>query len=239
MRTHQDEGGAVGIAEYGDRESRWHVEGLLSAASLTHSGLAEAVGRFDGDPAAMMAAAVRTAERAFAELNDCDDIVDEAGETAGSIAYQLRELLAAEAVSEVRAQLDLLDAAVARVRATYQTRALLNRLLGHEEVTALVSPPVTRITKEELPALPSAYRDEAGFEDLMAMAAREDELAPRLRAAHAERIRVVSTHLVRVIRTAAEAGFSDEQSAHDAVDETRRAYELWLECLSERKRDLG
>lgn len=123
------------------------------------------------------------------------------------IADRLSELLAAEAVPDIPVQLDALEAAFARVRGTDATRTLLNRLLGREEELGRRSPTVRRLSSFELPGLPSAYRDETGFEDLMAMAAREEELAPRLRDAHAERLGQAADHLVCVVRQAADAGF--------------------------------
>ncbi|MFE0701405.1 transposase [Streptomyces sp. NPDC058872] len=71
------------------------------------------------------------------------------------------------------------------------------------------------------------------------MAAREDELAPELRRAHAERLGTVAAHLVRVVEQAAAVGFADEVFAEGSVREAHQAYELWARCLEERRRDLG
>ncbi|MFE9562878.1 hypothetical protein ACFYM0_17440 [Streptomyces sp. NPDC006487] len=228
----------MGIATPNGTARQPHTDELAAAVSMTTSQLAQAVGRFDGDKAAMVLAAVRTAERAFTELDACDDVIDEAWKTGRSIADRLSELLAAEAVADIALQLDALEATSARVRGTDATRTLLNRLLGREEEVGQTPPAVPRLTDVDLPDLPSAYRDEAGFEDLMAMAAREEELAPRLRDAHAERLDGVAAHLVSVVRQAAAAGFAERAFAVESVAEARRAYELWLQCLAERRRDL-
>ncbi|WP_327332217.1 hypothetical protein [Streptomyces anulatus] len=225
-------GTPIGTARQG------HTDELAAASSMTASQLAQAVGRFDGDKAAMLLAAVRTAERAFSELDACDDVIDQASETGRMIADRLSELLAAEAVPDIPVQLDALEAAFARVRGTDATRTLLNRLLGREEELGRRSPTVRRLSSFELPGLPSAYRDETGFEDLMAMAAREEELAPRLRDAHAERLGQAADHLVCVVRQAADAGFAEATFAVESIQEARQAYELWLHCLAERRRDL-
>ncbi|RSS58001.1 hypothetical protein EF912_12230 [Streptomyces sp. WAC07061] len=212
---------------------------LVAAVSMTASQLAQAVGRFDGDKAAMVLAAVRTAQRAFSELDACDDVIDRASDTGLDIAGRLRELLAAESVADIPAQLDALEATSAGVRGTAATRALLNRLLALEQEVGPTPPTVGRLSSSELPSLPSAYADDDGFADLMAVAARGEELAPQLRNAHADRLARVADHLVEVVRQAAVTGFAEEAFAEESVREARRAYELWLQCLAERKRDLG
>ncbi|MFE1873720.1 hypothetical protein ACFW9N_22995 [Streptomyces sp. NPDC059496] len=212
---------------------------LVAAVSMTASQLAQAVGRFDGDKAAMVLAAVRTAQRAFSELDACDDVIDGASDSGLDIASRLRELLAAESIADIPAQLDALEAASAGVRGTAATRALLNRLLALEEEAGPTPPTVRRLSSSELPSLPSAYADDDGFADLMAVAARGEELAPQLRHAHADRLARVADHLVGVVRQAAVTGFAEEAFAVESVREARRSYELWLQCLAERKRDLG
>ncbi|MFI0165553.1 hypothetical protein [Streptomyces sp. NPDC017095] len=216
-----------------------HTEELLAAMSMTSPQLAEAIGRFDGDTSAMVTAAIRTAERAFKELDACYDVIDKASETGKAIAAQLGTLLAAEAEEGIGPELDALEAVSGRVRDTDRTRLLLHRVLGQEEAAKRTLPAVRRLAVPDLPGLPSSYTDEAGFDDLMAMAAREEELAPRLREVHAERLRRVAAHLVRVVEQVAATGFADESFARESLQEARRAYELWLQCLAERRRDLG
>ncbi|MFJ4863708.1 hypothetical protein [Streptomyces sp. NPDC088748] len=212
---------------------------LAATASMTASQLAQAVGRFEGDTAAMVVAAVRTAERAFLELDACDDVIDEASESGRRIADRLAELLAAEATDDILVQLDAWEATSARVRATDATRVLLNRILGREDEARQRTPAVRRLLPAELPDLPSAYADETGFEDLIAVAARGEELAPQLREAHAERLGTVTDHLVRVVRECAAAGFAEPGYSIESVHEARRAHALWLQCIAERRRDLG
>ncbi|MEU6049735.1 hypothetical protein ABZ829_04755 [Streptomyces xanthochromogenes] len=216
-----------------------HTDELAAAVSMTVSQLAQAVGRFDGDKAAMVLAAVRTAERAFSELDACDDVIDEASETGRNIADRLAELLAAEAITEIPVELDTLEATSALVRDTDAARTLLNRLLGREEEGARTPQAVRQLSSAGLPGLPSAYTDETGYEDLMAVAARGEELAPQLRKAHIERIGKVADHLVEVVREAAAAGFAERKGADESLREARKTYELWLQCLAERRRDLG
>ncbi|MGW4159209.1 hypothetical protein [Streptomyces sp. NPDC004788] len=216
-----------------------HTEELLVAVSMTSAQLAQAVGRFDGDTPAMVTAAIRTAERAFAELDACYDVIDDASKTGKAIAARLSALLAAEAEEHIGPELDALEAVSTRVRGTDRTRLLLHRVLGREEAAERDLPAVCRLAGSDLPGLPSSYTDEAGFDDLMAMAAREEELAPRLREVHAERLRRVAAHLVRVVEEVAAMCFADEAFAQESVDEARRAHELWLQCLAERRRDLG
>ncbi|WP_435058575.1 hypothetical protein [Streptomyces sp. bgisy060] len=206
---------------------------------MTSAQLARAVGRFDGDTPAMVKAAVHTAGRVFSELDACDDVIDEASETGRRVAERLRTLLAAEATGDVVRELDALEAVSVLVRSTDHTRRLLQRVLGREDPAPRALPAVRRLAGADLPALPSSYADEAGYDDLMAMAAREDELAPELQRAHAERLGTVAAHLVRVVEQAAAVGFADEVFAEESVREAHRAYELWARCLEERRRDLG
>lgn len=70
------------------------------------------------------------------------------------------------------------------------------------------------------------------------MARREEDLAPRLKIVHAERIGRAAEHLVSVVARAAETGFADAAFAHESLSEARRAYVLWQRCLAERNRDL-
>ncbi|MER6782269.1 MULTISPECIES: hypothetical protein [unclassified Streptomyces] len=229
----------MGIATPNGTARQRHTDELAAAVSMTASQLAQAVGRFDGDKDAMVRAAVRTAERAFSELDACDNVIDEASETGRKIADRLAELLAAEAAADIPVQLAALEATSALVRDTDATRTLLNRLLGRDEEITQRPQAVLHLSSADLPGLPSAYTDETGFEDLMAVAARGEELAPRLRDAHAERLDKVADHLVRVVREAAAAGFAERGFAIESVHEARQAYELWLQCLAERRRDLG
>ncbi|MFD7867404.1 hypothetical protein [Streptomyces sp. NPDC059783] len=206
---------------------------------MTSSQLAQAVGRFDGDTPAMVTAAIHTAERAFSELDACDDVIDEASETGQAIADRLSALLPTGAFEDVALELDALEAVSARVRGTNQTRLLLHRVLGREESAKRALPTVHHLAGSDLPSLPSSYTDEVGFDDLMAMAAREEELAPLLRETHTERLGAVAAHLVHVVEQAAAVGFADEVFAQDSVREARHAYELWVQCLKERRRDLS
>ncbi|MFK0256002.1 hypothetical protein [Streptomyces sp. NPDC090445] len=216
------------------------AEESLSAASLTPAQLARAVGRFNGDSADMLTKAVRAAARAFSELDAYDEVIDTASHTGQAVAARLRELLTAEASAGIPAQLDALDAAAGTVRATDGPRALLNRILDLEDTAGDTPPAVRSLTWLDLPALPSAYGDEeAPLDNLLAFAARGEELQPRLREAHRARTEQVAAHLVGVVRQAAEAGFADEGFARASLHEARRAYALWLRCLEERRRDLG
>ncbi|MBM7057824.1 hypothetical protein [Streptomyces durocortorensis] len=216
-----------------------HAEDLLAAVSMTSSQFAQAIGRFDGDTPAMVTAAIHTAGRAFSELDACNDVIDDASETGRAIADRLCALLSTGAVEDVALELEALEAVSARVRGTDQTRLLLHRVLGREASAKRALPGVRHLSGADLPYLPSSYQDEQGFDDLVAMAAREDELAPRLREAHAERLDKVAAHLVRVVEQAAAVGFADEVFAQESVREARHAYELWVQCLKERGRDLG
>ncbi|MFE1550718.1 hypothetical protein [Streptomyces sp. NPDC058718] len=216
-----------------------HTEEPLTAISMTSSQIAEMIGGFEGDTQAMVTAAIHTAGRAFSELDACDDVIDGASEAGRAIADRLGALLAAEADEDVASELDALEAVCARVRDTDRTRVLLNRILGREEPAKRALPAVRHLAGADLPELPSSYSDEAGFDDFVAMAAREQELAPQLRETHAKRLGEVAAHLVRVVEHAAAVGFADEAFARESVREARQAHRLWQRCLAERTRQLG
>ncbi|MGW4850523.1 hypothetical protein ACWEPZ_04735 [Streptomyces sp. NPDC004288] len=216
-----------------------HAEEPLTSISITPSHIAEVIGGFEGDAQAMVTAAIHTAGRAFSELDACDDVIDGASEAGRAIADRLNARLAAEADEDVASELDALEAVCARVRDTDRTRVLLNRILGREEPAKRALPAVRHLAGVDLPELPSSYSDEAGFDDFVAMAAREEELAPQLRETHAKRLGEVAAHLVHVVEQAAAVGFADEAFARESVREARQAHRLWQRCLAERSRQLG
>lgn len=221
------------------------IEDLLAAVPISIGELRRAVGRFETDTAGMVEASIRTAERALAELDACAALIDNAGEQGQRSADLIRELAAKEAVGQVAAELDMLDAVAGRVWESAPLRRLLNSVLGRDAGGAPdgegdgVAPGVRTLVEAELPALPSAYDDGDAFDDLMALAARGVELAPRLELAHAERISRVAAHLVSVVEGAAKSGFAQEGFARASLSEARRAWALWERCLGERRRDLG
>jgi len=206
---------------------------------MSASELMQAVGRFDGDLTEMVRASVRTAERAFAELDACDDVIDQASETARNAATRLRALLSAESAAGIPTELENLETIAAQVRGTDETRRLLNHVLGREDRDARTPATVVRLTAAGLPPLPSAYAEDDDYTDLIAMAGREEQLRPRLEQAHARRIGLVAVHLVAVVELAAATGFAEERSAGEALREAWSSYELWQRCLAERYRDLG
>lgn len=215
------------------------AESLPTALGMSVSELVQAVGGFECDPAEMVRASVRTAERAFAELDACDDVIDKASEAGGKIADRLRVHLSAESVADVRAEFEELERIAARVRSTDETRRLLNRVLGKEEQDAFTPAVVVRLTPDDLPRLPSAYAEADDYTDLLAVAGREEQLRPQLELAHANRIARVATHLVTVVEQVAAAGFADSRFAAESLLEAQRSHALWQTCLAESRRDLS
>ncbi|MER5575676.1 hypothetical protein [Streptomyces massasporeus] len=217
------------------------IEDLLEAVPITVAELRGAVGLFDEDTAGMLRASVDTAERAFAELNACDRVIDEAGARGEDAAAHLRHLLIREAREEVAAELTALDVIAGEVRQSVATLRLLNRILGREAALEDDTPPtdVSRLREIDLRSVPSTYGDDAEYEDLLAMADRGAELAPQLQKAHRERVSAVAEHLVTVVQQAARTGFADERFAQESLREARAAHALWLRCLDQRQHDLG
>jgi hypothetical protein len=165
-------------------------------------------------------------------------VINEAGLGGEKIAAELRALLTGEAAEGVAGQLDSLDATVANVRRAMARFRLMSGVLGRDVEMESVPSAVPHLTEADLPALPSAYR-EGEFDDLVAIATRETELAPHLEAAHQERVSRIAAHLVAVVRQAAASGFADEQLSREALREARHCFALWQRCLTERRRDLG
>ncbi|MEU1803018.1 hypothetical protein [Streptomyces sp. NPDC019937] len=218
---------------------RPRIEDLLSAVPISVSEVRQAVGGFEGGTADMVLASIRAAERAFAELDRCDAVIDRAAEKGAAAADRLQRLLEAEDQESIPGELAGLEAVAGEVRSGAETRRLMNRALGRDEAAEWAGEGVARLTVGELPVVPSLYDDDTDYADLMAMAGREEELKPRLRAVHDERIGRVATHLVAVVRQAAKSGFAHGEFARESLREAGRAYGLWGRCLAERKRDLG
>ncbi|MFD8538983.1 hypothetical protein [Streptomyces rubrogriseus] len=215
------------------------AESLPTALGMSVSELVQAVGGFEGDPAEMVRASVRTAKRAFAELDACDDVIDKASVAGGKIADRLRVHLSEQSVADVRAELEELERVAARVRGTDETRRLLNRVLGKEERDAFTPAVVVRLTADDLPRLPSAYAEADDYTDLLAVAGREEQLRPQLELAHAKRIVRVASHLVTVVEQVAAEGFADSRFAAESLLEAQRSHALWRTCLAESRRDLS
>ncbi|MFI1352449.1 hypothetical protein ACH4TV_02480 [Streptomyces sp. NPDC020898] len=220
---------------------RPRIEDLLEAVPITVADLRGAVGLFEEDTAGMLRASIKTAERAFAELNVCDSVIDEAGARGEDAAGRLRQLLTREARQEVLAELTALDVIAREVRQTVATLHLLNRILDRESAVEDDASPadVSRLRETDLRVVPSTYGDDAEYVDLLAMANRGTELAPQLEEAHRERLSAVAEHLVAVVQRAAKTGFADERFAQEALREARAAHALWLRCLEQRQHDLG
>ncbi len=181
----------------------------------------------------MVRLSVDTAGRVFTELDACDAAIDSAAERAGEVADRLRAALAAEDSDSVAVEISKLDLLVAEVRRFDEPRRLMNKALGRAETAARPHAPVPRLTAADLPEVPSSYSD-GEYDDLLAMADREVELAPRLAAAHAARIARVGGHLEAVVRRLAQTGFADMDFTRAMIREARGAHELWQSCLLQR-----
>ncbi|MGW3559431.1 hypothetical protein ACWDNT_18995 [Streptomyces sp. NPDC000963] len=220
---------------------RAHIEDLLAAVPITVAELRGAVGPFEEDTAGMLRASIATAERAFAELDACDRVIDEAGARGEDAAERLRRLLARENREEAAAELSAIEATAGEVRQSVVALRLLNRILDRETTVEDDASPVgvPRLREADLPGVPSAYDDDAEYDDLLAVANRGTELTPQLEKAHRERLSAVAEHLVAVVQRAARTGFADERFAQESIQEAKAAYALWLQCLRRRRHDLG
>ncbi|MEV0091164.1 hypothetical protein [Streptomyces sp. NPDC050738] len=181
----------------------------------------------------MVRSSIHTAGRVFAELDACDAAIDKAAESAANVADRLQAAVAAENSDAVSAELSKLKELIAEVRRFDEPRRLMNRVLGRAETEPHRYGQVPKLTLADLPDLPSSYSD-GEFDDLMAMAQREAELAPRLAAAHAERIARTGRHLEAVVQQLAQTGFADREFTRAMAREAEIASGLWHTCLLQR-----
>ncbi|MFJ8827816.1 hypothetical protein ACIREE_39550 [Streptomyces sp. NPDC102467] len=149
------------------------------------------------------------------------------------ITFRLRAALAAEDMNAVSAEMSALDELMAEVRRFDEPRRLMNRVLGRPESETHSYGPVPRLTAADLPEPPSSYGD-GEYDDHLAMADREAELAPQLAAAHAERIARAGRHLEDVVRRLAQTGFADAQYTRAMAREAEKAVGLWKVGLLQR-----
>ncbi|WP_156178547.1 hypothetical protein [Saccharothrix sp. ST-888] len=206
---------------------------------LPQSELARAVGRFDGDVCDLVQQSVRAAERAFGELDACDALLDRATAQGRALAEDLGRLAAVENEQDIPCLLDALKQLADEVQRSEETRRLLTRILGRGEPEARWTAPVPHLSEEQLPPVPSVYDekpagsvDQPGGPELMA------GFAPRLEAAHAERIRQTSSHLLATVRRMAGPELADPAFVHESLVEADLTFELWRRCLADRRLDL-
>lgn len=207
---------------------------------MPESEILAAVGRFEGDPPAMLRQSVRTAERAFRLLDECDDVLDHASEEALAVVLRLGPALDAENAEAVPAMLAELRGIATTVSLSEPKRQLVNQLLGLDRPAAPDVGDRRPPTMPALPRVPSVYDGQApDTDDLLAMSEAHADFVPKLREVHAERIRLVSSHLVGLLTHEAGTGFADHTSTANAFAEAERAYLVWRQCLAERARDLA
>ncbi|MFF4480234.1 hypothetical protein ACFY1A_24940 [Streptomyces sp. NPDC001520] len=214
--------------------ARTHVSALLHHARM-----------LTGEPGDVLDMALRTAQRAFAEIDACNTLLDRASERAHALARELEGRLAEGDSAAAPGLLDELDALAARVAASEAERQVVLRILGMQDAEAgdARTPaddrdPVPRLTAAKLPRVPSLYdAEQPGYGTLTDMMAARERTAAQRAAAHARRSAVVTKHMTEIVMRLANVSLSDPALNEEALAELRHAYALWLVCADERRDD--
>ncbi|MGK4583984.1 hypothetical protein [Kitasatospora sp. HPMI-4] len=213
--------------------------GDLSEEPQSGSEPGGAAGRFEGEAHERLRQSVQAAERAFGELAACDAALDRAAVRGRALSEDLARLVAAEDEQDVPPLLDALKELADEVQRSEETRRLVSRILGQDGPAERPGVPVPHLSEEQLPPVPSVYDERtAEFGDLPGASELMATLAPRLRAAHAERIRQTADHLVKTVRRLAGPELIDTGFVHDSLVEADLTFELWRRCLADRRLDL-
>ncbi|MFI9567865.1 hypothetical protein [Streptomyces rishiriensis] len=214
--------------------ARTHVGALLHHARMLR-----------GEPGDVLDMALRTAQRAFAEIDACNTLLDAASERAHALARELEGRLAEGDSGAVPGILDELDTLAAKVAVSEAERQVVLRILGMEEAGAgdARTPaddrdPVPTLTAAGLPRVPSLYdAEQPGYGTLTDMMAAQEKSAAQRAAAHARRSAAVAEHMTEIVMRLADVSFSDPALNKEALTELRHSYALWLACADERRRD--
>ncbi|MFE2690562.1 hypothetical protein [Streptomyces mirabilis] len=214
--------------------ARTHVGALLHHARMLR-----------GEPGDVLDMALRTAQRAFAEIDACNTLLDTASERAHALARELEGRLAEGDSAAVPGLLDELDTLAAGVAVSEAERQVVLRILGMEDTEAGVArtpaddrDPVPTLTAAGLPRVPSLYdAEQPGYGTLTDMMAAQEKSAAQRAAAHARRAAVVAEHMTEIVMRLANVSVSDPALNEEALAELRHSYALWLACADERQRD--
>lgn len=214
--------------------ARAHVRALLHHASM-----------LTGEPGDVLDMALRTARRAFDEIDVCNTLLDTASERGKALARELEDGLTEGNSAAVPGLLDELDVLAARVADSEAERQVVLRILGMAEAGTgnARTPtddhdPVPRLTAADLPRVPSLYdAEQPGYGTLTDMLAVREKTAAERARVHARRSAVVTEHMTELVMRLANVSLSDPALNEEALAELRRAYALWLACADERRRD--
>ncbi|GAA2242646.1 hypothetical protein GCM10010430_25300 [Kitasatospora cystarginea] len=213
--------------------------GDLFGAPLPESDLARGADRFEGDAHERLRQSLRAVERAFGELDACDAVLDRATARGRELAGELGRLVAAESEQDVPPLLDALKELADEVQRSEESRRVVGRILGQDEPAARPGAPVPHLPEEQLPPVPSVYDEQPARSDgPKGVSGLLAEFEPRLRVAHAERIRQAADHLVGTVRRLVGPEFIDTGFVHDSLVEADLTFELWRRCLADRRLDL-
>lgn len=214
--------------------ARTHVRALLHHTRM-----------LTGEPGDVLDMALQTAQRAFAEIDACNTLLDTASERAHALARELEDHLAEGGSGAVPGLLDELDTLAARVAVSEAERQVVLRILGMEDAgtegartPADDRDPVPTLTAAGLPRVPSLYdAEQPGYGTLTDMMAARERIAAQRAAAHARRSAVVTEHMTEIVIRLANVSVSDPALNEEALTELRHSYALWLACADERRRD--
>jgi hypothetical protein len=214
--------------------ARTHVRALLHHTRM-----------LTGEPGDVLDMALQTAQRAFAEIDACNSLLDAASERAHALARELEDHLAEGDIGAVPGLLDELDTLASKVAVSEAERQVVLRILGMEDAgtegartPADDRDPVPTLTAAGLPRVPSLYdAEQPGYGTLTDMMAARERIAAQRAAVHARRSAVVAEHMTEIVMRLANVSVSDPALNKEALAELRHSYALWLACADERQRD--
>ncbi|MFG3110694.1 hypothetical protein [Streptomyces tendae] len=178
--------------------------------------------------------AVRAAQRAFAEIGRCNQLLDSAQDSGDTAIRELDTLLRRREYADVPEILDRLNALAAEVARSEADRLVVCRILfGEDDESAEDTREweVPRLTADDLPRVPTVHDvDDPGDSTLEDMWERDQALASRQHEVRRKRACLAADHL-RTVAARAVRSFGTPASTAVLLAEARRAYELWASCL--------
>ncbi|MFE0871692.1 hypothetical protein [Streptomyces rochei] len=178
--------------------------------------------------------AVRAVQRAFAEIDRCNQLLHSAQDSGDHAVRELDTLLRRREYAAVPEILDRLDGLAAEVAQSEADRLMVRRILfGEDDEPAEGTREweVPRLTADDLPRIPTVHDvDNPGDSTLEDMWQRDHALASRQHEVRRERGRLAADHLRTVVARAVRS-FGAPASTVALLAEARPAYELWASCL--------
>ncbi|MFH8750827.1 hypothetical protein ACH4GK_22780 [Streptomyces rimosus] len=184
---------------------------------------------------AMLTEAARTAQRAFAEIDAANAVLDSASSRSEDLVATLDDSLHRRVRTEIPPLLGALRVQAAHVERSEAIRTVANRILSDDEPDEPITlKPVPALTSGLLPRVPSVYDDaEEPVNDLADAGERQERLERVRQRVRRERVQRVAAHLITLAEEIVDRAFTDARFTRAVLDEMDRAYTLWCACLDE------